>query len=482
MLYALWCALALCGCSLECLRVLQSASYKPKRGYFKVLISWYFAILCVLQLFSWLWWAYFPNEVLLCCVYTLVALILRFLPRKSPLKFTKRICRIVTAQFLLLFAACIFGLHYWVVLLPFVSLLSFAICLPVDFSINRKYLRSAQRKLQTSGLEVIAITGSYGKTSLKSMLCAVLEGAISPKGSCNTPLGIAKFVNSTSLQEHKYLVLEFGARQRGDIAQLCKLFNPKYGVVTGVCEQHLSTFKTFQNVVATKRELVESLPSNGFCVLCDESVRSFVQVGNCAKIEKPQIEIDNLHVTPKGLQFTATYNGRFEVNLPLISPYSAQNFAICATVCNLLGQSFEKTLQNVGKIRQVPHRMEIIFNGKFFIIDDSYNASIRGVESCCDVLSRLEGQKVAISQGIVEGGKKQRELNKQCGKLLGKVCNVVIVLGKNAAELEKGAKSCSNCTVLHAKSLQSAVQLVQGYLSQNDFLLFQNDLPDVVNV
>lgn len=482
ILYALWCAFALCGCSTECLRILQSASYKPKRGYFKVLVSWYFAILCVLQLFSWFCWAYFPNEIVLCCVYTLVALILCVLPRKSPLKYTKRICRILFAQLCLLFAMCFFALYWWVVLLPFVSLLAFFICLPVDLAINRKYLRNAQRKLQASGVEVIAITGSYGKTSLKSMLSVLLDGAISPEGSCNTPLGIAKFVNSAQLLECKYLILEFGARQRGDIAHLCKLFCPKYGIITGVCAQHLSTFKTFQNVVATKRELAENLPRNGFCVLCDENVRSFEQAGDCAKILKPQVEIENLNITLKGLKFTAIYNGRFEVQLPLISPYSAQNFAICATVCNLLGQSFEKTLRNVGKIRQVPHRMEIFFNGKFFIIDDSYNASIRGVESCCDVLRHFDGKKVAISQGIVEGGKMQRELNEQCGKLLGKVCNVVIVLGKNSAELEKGAKSSLDCTVLYAKNLQSAVQLAQNYLAHNDFLLFQNDLPDVVNV
>ena len=68
--------------------------------------------------------------------------------------------------------------------------------------------------------------------------------------------------------------------------------------------------------------------------------------------------------------------------------------------------------------------MEIQHNGEFFIIDDSYNASIAGVQGCCEVLRQLNASKVAISQGIVECGKQSKQLNEKCGELLGRECDV----------------------------------------------------------
>lgn len=492
--YTIWCALALCGCSTECLRILQCASYRPKRGYFKVVFSLYFGVLAVLCAFSWFWKICFPAKSVLCLIYTLVALILHFIPRKCPIKFTKRVLRILVAEFVLLLGACWFALHWWVLFLPLFVFVAWLLCLPIESLINKKYLSAAHRKLLASGITVVAITGSFGKTSAKDMLCALLDGAISPSGSCNTPLGIAKYINATPLENARYLVLEFGARQKGDISQLCKLFPPTHGVITGVCAQHISTFKTEENVFATKMELAESLPPQGFCLLCDESVRRFAESGCCQKVVSPQVKISNLQVSPKGLSFLVEYEAEkgsdnaYCVRLPQISPYSVQTFAFCATLCLLLQQPLLQTVQNAARVVQVAHRMEISNNGKFYIIDDSYNANIRGVESCCAVLSKFDGKKVVISQGITEGGRMQKTLNLQCGKMLGEVFDVVIALGKNKKQLLLGANSAEKLTlaspavVLQSKNLQHAVEMAQPYLNTGDFLIFQNDLPDVANI
>lgn len=530
--YTIWCALALCGCSTECLRVLQSASYRPRRGYFKVVFSCYFGVLAVLCAFSWFWKVCFPAESVLCLIYTLVALILHFIPRKCPLKFTRRVWRIIAVEFVILLCACWFAMHWWVLFLPLFVFVAWLLCLPIEALINKKYLTAAHRKLVSSGVAVIAITGSFGKTSTKNMLCSLLDGAISPSGSCNTPLGIAKYINSTSFDNVKYLVLEFGARQKGDIAQLCRLFPPTHGVITGVCAQHLSTFKTEENVFAAKMELAECLPPQGFCVLCDESVQ-FADVGCCKKVVSPQVKVYDMQVSPKGLSFCVVERENkknkvetekteeiagteatqkikevdaankikkteksaaieetdtaYCVRLPQITPYSAQTFAFCATLCLLLQQPLATTVQNATRIEQVAHRMQISFNGKFYIIDDSYNANIRGVASCCEVVTKFCGTKVVISQGIAEGGRLQKSLNMQCGKMLGEVFDVVIALGKNKKQLLAGASSANKMvptspTVLQAKNLQHAVELAQAYLNVGDFLVFQNDLPDVANI
>lgn len=475
-------AILLTALSCECYRVLQAASYRPRRGYFKVLLSWYYVSIVVLQGVSialiqyWYW--QIPSYVAIVSLWIL-------LKRKSKLKVTKRVARMFAMQLIVSFLLFYYvGEVYFVALLPIVVLLSWLLCLPIDCIINRKYVISAQRKLDESGVKVIAITGSYGKTSVKDCLSTLLCDSITPQGSCNTPLGIAAFINKAHLTGKKYLILEFGARQRGDIKELCALYKPLYGIVTGVCAQHLSTFKTLDNIVATKRELVENIPCDGFCVLNaqDHQVVNYANIGACVKY----LSSDNLTILRKEVN----YNGSVAevlhdgvsafIQVPQVTEYYTSILAICIQTCIRLNQDLSTTMTNIVSLKQSKHRMEMSYNGQFYILDDSYNASIIGVESCANTLAKFDCVKVAISQGIVECGKQRREMNIKCGIFLGQVCNFVIVLGKNSKYLLEGLKQ-TECNVAQAKSLAEAVAIAREKVN-GGILLFQNDLPDVVNV
>lgn len=469
--------------SYESFRRLQGANYRPARGYFKLLISPYFAALVLLQgAVLAVKLCRFPSWIR-CVLYGVTALVFLLIPRKCPLKFTKRILRFAFVQVLLSFALCYFGLDvYAVIAVPFLALLSLAICLPQDRVIARHYIRKAQRKLSESKVTVVAVTGSYGKTSVKDMLTSLLDDSLAPSGSCNTPLGIASFINKTDLYYVKYLVLEFGARKKGDIAELCRLFKPKYGIVTGVCPQHLSTFKTWDNVVAAKRELVESLPADGVCVLNvkDETAVSYADAGTCKKVMSNALAEVKLHgITVDGAELKVKY-GKTEkqVKLPQITAHAADTFAMCLTMCLVLKQSFTKTLLRVTNVNQTPHRMQISKTDNCYIIDDGYNASITGVTSAANTLAHFKQFKTVITQGLVECGGKRKEYNVKCGRILGEACDVAIVLGANKKYLAEGLGDTS-CKVLFAKSLKQAVQLAQPYLNgEQSILLFQNDLPD----
>lgn len=482
-LYGVWCAIALLCCSLESFRVLQSTGYRPQRGYVKVFATWYFALLVVAAALTVLWKYFFAIDAVLCGIYTAISVPIVFIKRKSPLKITPRVARMLGVEFVLLCVGCCFVLYFWVLLLPVFVLASWLVCLPVDVAIGKKFLRLACEKLKKYDLTVIAITGSYGKTSTKDMLQSMLAESIAPTGSCNTPLGIAKFINNTDLSGYKYLILEFGARKKGDIAELARLFAPHVGIVTGVCEQHMSTFKTWENLLATKCELMTSLPADGFCVLADKSVHNFATVGECKKYLKIGVRTSERKVAPTGTTFKVVFGQKSaEVNIPQVAQHSVDTFALCAFVCLKLGQSFEKTVENAKFVRQTEHRMQIIYNGLAYIVDDSYNGSIKGVEGCCRTLAQFESRKIAISQGIVECGKKRREMNVLCGEMLARVCDVLIFTGKNAKYLSEGAKNAHCETVILSKNLKKAVTAAQPYIEKDSFLLFQNDLPDVANI
>lgn len=482
---AIFCAICLTALSSECYRVLQSASYRPQRGYFKLYLSLY----CVVLLFAqtaavvaaelWQYGVYFDAGL-----FALLAVVCNVIPRKSPLKLTKRVWRMMAAEAVALGLLCVFvGVAWWVWSLPLFVLFAWAICLPADMLINRRYLRLAQAKLSQSGAKVIAVTGSYGKTSVKDMLAVLLNGCVSPKGSCNTPLGIAAFVNKTNLDGARYVLLEFGARKRGDIAQLCALYRPICGIVTGVCAQHLSTFKSLQNVIAAKRELVEALPQNGFCVLNanDGIAPSFAAVGKCKKyLSDEELQIRST-TDLGGTTLTVNVSQQiYTVALPQIADYIADTFAMCLQTALRLGQPLDDFFANAVNVKQTPHRLQPIKANGFCILDDSYNGSVTGVESCCKTLRRFRCPKAVVTQGLVECGRLRREMNVQCGKMLGEVCDFAVVLGKNAKYLAEGLSSVG-CKFAFAKSLDEAVRKASPSAA-GGILLFQNDLPDVVNI
>ncbi|MCM1195289.1 MAG: Mur ligase family protein [Firmicutes bacterium] len=485
LVYSLVDALLLSALSYECFRVLQSSSYRLERGYFKLLLSVYFAALAAVQAAVITLRFYGVPHYVSSIIYGAAALPFLLIKRKCPLKITKRVCRLFAAQFVILFVLSFFALSvYCVVFLPFLTALSLLLCLPTDLIIARYYIKKARLKLEKSNADVIAITGSYGKTSVKDMLAVLLDCSLAPCGSCNTPLGIAAFINKADLTGVKYVILEFGARNKGDIAQLCKLYKPKYGIVTGVCAQHLSTFKTFERVVETKRELVEYLPCNGLCVLnyADEYARSFVSYGVCSKVlSDDKTDVEAVKTDFDGTTLAVRVDGKeYDVTLPQISAYVADTFAMCLRMTLSLSQDLEHTLARASDVVQTPHRMELLKTAAGYVIDDSYNGSIAGVTSCAKTLKNFNCVKTVITQGLAECGRDRRRQNAECGKILGEACDVAIVLGKNAKYLLEGLR-LTNCKVLRAKSVAEAVELSKPY-AVNGILLFQNDLPDSVNV
>lgn len=475
-------ALCLTVVSVECLRVLQQASYRPQRGYFKIFLTVYYLALLIVQLASILLYVYvdfycYINLVLFAMLLIGVCVV----RRKCPLKLTKRVARIFTVEAVILIVLCVFVEScFFVWLLPLLVLIAWAICLPIDAAIARHFLTLARNKLSKSNVTVVAITGSYGKTSVKDMLSALLKDSISPAGSCNTPLGIAAYVNKTDLTGARYLILEFGARRRGDIAELCKLYTPRYGIVTGVCAQHLSTFKCLDNVIATKRELVQYLPQDGFCVLnsADEIVAGFASVGNCTKyLSNEGLQVDVQTVDMHGTHLKLKLGEQMsDVCLPQITDYVKDTFAMCLQMTLKLNQSLDDTLKRVPFVTQTQHRMQLVKGANCYIIDDSYNGSIVGVKSCACTLKQFNCVKVVITQGLVECGKNRKVMNIQCGEILGGVCHVAVVLGRNAKYLAEGLNKTA-CRVIFAQNLKQAVSLASEHVD-GGILLFQNDLPD----
>lgn len=145
---------------------------------------------------------------------------------------------------------------------------------PVERKINQGYIDDAARILASMpDLKVVGITGSYGKTSTKHYLNRILSEKLSvcmTPGSYNTTMGVVRTIREYLQPYNEVFIVEMGAKQPGDIKEICDLVHPSVGIITAVGEQHLESFKSIENVQRTKFELVDALPSGGLAVVNDD--------------------------------------------------------------------------------------------------------------------------------------------------------------------------------------------------------------------
>ncbi len=437
------------------------------------------------------------------------------LEKKVTVKFTPRMRRLILVHFLLTFIViyflmpvmnfiafkansptyymlCFAPLSLLPLILPFILMLANAIVSPFEKLNNAKYIKRCRNILaERKDLIKIGITGSYGKTSVKEILSVILSEKFSvlktPK-SYNTPLGISLAVNGLE-DGHQVFIAEMGARNTGDIAQLCDIVKPDVGIITGITGQHLESFGSIDNIVRTKNELIENLSENGFAVfnLDGEYVRGMYE--NCSKdkyftsLAGGYASADNIALSENGSVFELTIEGKGSVKCAcrLIGRHNISNILAAAAVAARLGLSLGEIASGIAKIEKVPHRLELLESGGVKIIDDSYNSNPDGVRAAIATVSEFSGRKIIVTPGIVELGEKEEEENFRFGEEIASAFDVAVIVGSPVSEhikngLEKAGFSSEN--IYAANSLSEAKDVLVKIKAEGDVVLFENDLPD----
>ena len=131
--------------------------------------------------------------------------------------------------------------------LPFLLTAANACIAPFENRRNQKFVERMGHVLDETNIIRVGVTGSYGKTSVKNILKTLLSEkflVVATPQSYNTPIGVALTVQSDEWQDKQIFIAEMGARKRGDIKELCQMVKPDFGIVTGVCAQHIQTFES----------------------------------------------------------------------------------------------------------------------------------------------------------------------------------------------------------------------------------------------
>lgn len=368
---------------------------------------------------------------------------------------------------------------------------------PVERHITRKYYSEAREILASVPcLKIIAVTGSYGKTSTKHYLYRILseqyETLMTP-GSYNTLLGVVRTIREQLKPYHEVFIVEMGAKQPGDIREICDLVEPEIGIITAVGEQHLETFKTIECVQQTKFELVEGTDDNGFVVLnndfpyvANRPVKSPAPVRYAiTSPEDADYTVRDIDYGRNGTNFTVVGPDGFELSLttPLVGECNISNLLAAVIVALKIGVSPEKVRYAVAKMQQVEHRLEMRHTpGGLTIIDDAFNSNPHGSKMALDVLRGMtSGQRIVITPGMVELGDRQYDLNREFGAVLGRSADVAIVVARvnRDAILEGiGSTSMPESAVHAVDTFAEAQNLLRTIARPGDTVLYENDLPD----
>ena len=435
---------------------------------------------------------------------------------KKPLKITARVWRIIATGSILMLLIAGLGSFFlganglmllsqiagW--LLTFnlfayvVMLLANEINKPMENSIRLGFINDARRIVKESpSLDVIGVTGSYGKTSTKHALNAILSeqfNTLMTPESYNTPMGITITIRNYLKPIHSKFIAEMGAYKVGEINELCEIAYPKYGVLTSVGPQHLETFKTIDNVKQTKFELIEYLPEDGigFINIDDENIRDYYEnkfSGKCTVytygIEREaDYRAGDIVVSEIGTTFNVTFRDGsvHQFQTKLLGRHNIYNTVASIALGNELGIPVEKMKVAVRKMKPVTHRLELRRNGNFTIIDDAFNSNPVGSKMALEVLGQMNGKRIVLTPGMVDLGTAQYELNKAFGTYMKDTCDHVILVGKKQTEpIQEGLKEVGfpEERVTVAENLTEAFKVMYEVVEPGAFVLIENDLPEL---
>lgn len=422
---------------------------------------------------------------------------------KSKFSLTKRMIRylitLAVVAFLFFFLVNFFIYNIWLKLFDILIIFLFApiimmfvhyLLYPIEKLIKLYYIQKTKKKLEKKKIIKIAITGSYGKTSTKNILTAMLEKeykvCVTPK-NYNTEMGITKTILN-DLDDHDIFIAEMGARHKGDIESLTDIVKSDYGIITTIGAQHIETFKTLENIEDTKFELTKGLTKNGIMVFNGDS-SSTLKLFSKYQGEKYLTctrdgfaFAENVICSPNGSLFTLNLNGeKLEVQTKLLGKCNIDNIVTASALAKIIGIKNEDIVSAIKKLEPTAHRLELLKNNYCTIIDDSYNCNIVGAQEALDVLNSFKGVKIVVTPGIVEMGEMQSDVNFKLGGMIAEVADYIIIMNDvNKNELLSGAiaHNFDREKIHFAQSRKKQKELLEVLTCKDCVVLFENDLPD----
>ena len=400
-------------------------------------------------------------------------------------KLTKRVIRqfvafeiinAITLFFSILFTKPILSIicnlfTYW---------LSFVFSYFSEKIVQEYYKIKAIKKVKRYNVKIIAITGSYGKTSVKNYIYELIKEKynvlMTPK-SYNTLNGVLLTINKELKPYHEYFILEIGVDKKNGMNKFIKLFPFYISIVTAIGPQHLKTFKTIENIKNEKLKIFNNATYYIVMNLDDKYIKDYTTDKKCFKVSTSEsnatLMVSSFKNENNDTILKINYDQKiYYAKTTLLGKHNIMNLSLAIAVAIILNVNMKEIIKGITNIKNVNHRLNLIKKGKWLIIDDSYNSNYEGILNAIDALKDFNGFKVVITPGIIETKLSDIQNNKIANKI-NETTDLALLINHPSFE-DKIEKKLAFISFKEAYSY-----LESNYKNEELIILIANDLPDI---
>ena len=340
---------------------------------------------------------------------------------------------------------------------------------------------------KTTGVKVVGITGSVGKTSTKEFVAAVLAKRYrvhKTKGNLNNHWGVP-FTLFGIDDRTEVAVVEMGISDHGEMNELARMARPDIAVITNIGESHLEHFGTREGILQAKSEIFNYMDQNGKIVLNGDDDKlstivsargirpSFFGMGNGCQVSAQKVVDKGL----AGTEFDMIMRdggGKMSVHIELPVPgiQNIYNALAAADVGLMMGISPMQIKAALAGLKNADGRGNIIKTKSFMILDDCYNASPKSMESSIDLLQKMPGRKVAILGDMLELGELSDKLHFRVGKYAAKAgTDVIVCVGTRSEKTYMAARMSTDNQVELFHDNEECIDALPAVLEPGDSIL-----------
>jgi UDP-N-acetylmuramoyl-tripeptide--D-alanyl-D-alanine ligase len=415
--------------------------------------------------------------------------------RTSPLAWTRRMRTVAVVAALLAVVVIVvialtgagpFAAAVTVLLVPLVIDAAAAILAPYERRQAAGFVEQATRRLQRVDPRIVAITGSFGKTSTKNHIVQLVGDSlhlVATPASFNNTAGLARSVNERLEDGTEVFVAEMGTYGIGEIAAMCAWCPPQISVMTAIGPVHLERFGSLDVTLKAKSEITVSA---AVVVLNadDQRLAAFAEVlegqGKTVVRCSAKDPSADVAVLREGATWTVVVAGQRREAIQIVPGVQPTNLACAIAVAQEVGVPVETVIDRVAMVSTASNRLTMqTGTNDIVVIDNTYNSN---PSSAAAALTLLVGtgrpELVVVTPGMIELGPLEDEENERFGRAIAEAGATLVVVGRtNRRALLAGARA-GGATVVEVDTRDEAVARVRSLASPRHAVLYENDLPD----
>jgi UDP-N-acetylmuramoyl-tripeptide--D-alanyl-D-alanine ligase len=366
---------------------------------------------------------------------------------------------------------------------------------PFEHSVRRYIYAQAKAKLtthQNAGLKVIAVAGSYAKTSTKHILAHALSQQdsvlITPK-SVNTLLGISEVIRHSLSKQHKIFIVELGEYHPQDIPALVRFVEPDLGILTPIGRQHLEIIGGIENIVKSLTHFVQFFTDPKKVLLHEINRQYFTDFQGVfyGVSESSQLRVDQTKVTRAGTEYTiidSLNNQSHSAFIPLFGEHQAVNTLSAVWAAQQLDIDQTAMLKKLSTLPYIHRRHEPTFaDNNVLILDNSYNTNPDSVQESLKLVNQLSPSKrFIVTLGFTELGDESDKIHFEYGKTLANQMDYVgLIKAPWSDKIVDGFTSAGGLKdhILIGHSQEDAFAQIQPFVVPNSVILFEGGYREV---